>query len=128
MTLNPNTKFVEEKFDRTSNFGLWQRMVKNVLAEQGRVTRALDDFDVRYNMSIDLYARCISYGSLEEMLGMRLTLAWMQRYGTRIDEMCVVDVLIKVKHYSYLNHDCGYNGGNSPGSPRKFHDSVRLSI
>ena len=52
MTLNSRAKFKVEKFDRTSNFGLWQTRVKDLLAQQGilKTLRAkkpegMDDLD-----------------------------------------------------------------------------------
>ncbi|KAF1868194.1 hypothetical protein Lal_00018713 [Lupinus albus] len=35
MALNPGAKFKVGKFDGAGNFGLWQRRVKDVLAQQG---------------------------------------------------------------------------------------------
>ncbi|KAL6508621.1 hypothetical protein OROGR_023332 [Orobanche gracilis] len=35
MALNPGAEFEVGKFDGTGNFGLWQRRVKDVLAQQG---------------------------------------------------------------------------------------------
>ncbi|KAF1860263.1 hypothetical protein Lal_00037601 [Lupinus albus] len=35
MALNPSAKFEVGKFDGTSNFGLWQKRVMDVLAQQG---------------------------------------------------------------------------------------------
>ncbi|KAF1897303.1 hypothetical protein Lal_00035006 [Lupinus albus] len=48
MTLNPSAKFEVEKFDGTGNFGLWQRRVKDMLAQQG-LSKALRENKQRLN-------------------------------------------------------------------------------